>query len=178
MPASHPSTDGARRAGVGLRGEPSPAEPSAPRRQRALPQPWPRSLTAPAARRAPHPPTRPQCLTAPPGAVDGGGGRRRHLLLLLLTPAAGIYLAGEPALPGPAPTSTALPAAAGDKGEGPLSGSLAPHPSSWPGGRAAANTTPTPSESGAGGRHLSSSSKTALSAQSPSSPGPSRDAVS
>lgn len=53
------------------------------------------------------------------------------------SPADGIYLAGELALPGPAPTSTALPAAAGDKGEGPPSGALALHP---PPGQGAAAT--------------------------------------
>lgn len=139
-------------------------------RERCLsPAPAPSQLPPPTRPRA-----APRCLTAPPGAVEGGGGRpHRHLLI---SPTAGIYLAGEPALPGPAPTSTALPAAAGDKGEGPLRGALAPHP---PAGQAAAATPlPTPSESGAGGRHLSSSSETALSAQSPSSPEPSRDAVS
>lgn len=64
------------------------------------------------------------------GCKEAGGGTHRRLLLT--SPAAGIYLAGEPALPGPAPTSTALPAAAGDKGEGLLSGALAPQPSAAP----------------------------------------------
>ncbi|XP_072707709.1 uncharacterized protein [Ciconia boyciana] len=121
--------------GRGTAGGALAAEASAPRRQRALPPALPPLPHSPNGRARPTP-TRPRaaprCLTVPIGAVERGGGRH-----LLISPAAGIYLAGEPALPGPAPTSTALPAAAGDKGEGPLSGALAPHP---PPGQAAAFT--------------------------------------
>lgn len=85
-------------AGAGL----CPAA-SAPRRQsQRCPSPDPAPGTAPRAGRAPCPPTRPR---AAPGTVEGGGGCCRHPLT---SPAAGIYLAGEPALPGPAPTSNAL----------------------------------------------------------------------
>lgn len=80
----------------------APAAASAPGRQsERCPSPDPAPRTAPRAGRTPRPLTRPR---AAPGTVEGGGGCRHPLTSL----AAGIYLAGEPALPGPAPTSNAL----------------------------------------------------------------------
>lgn len=82
-------------------------------------------------------------------------------------PAARIYLAGEPPLHGPPPPAPRF------KRSGWRATERSPHPP--PGSR---YTSPTPSESGAGGRHLSSGSETAPSTQTPSDPGPSRDTVS
>lgn len=143
-----------------------PATGSAPgeaERALPLPQPRPRSAPRPGAHLA-----RPPGPRAAPGTVERGGGCHRPLT----SPAAGIYLAGEPALPGPAPPAMRLP---GDKGEGALSGALTPSPSGQAGG--SRYTAPAASEPGAGGRHLSSGSETAPSAQPPCGPGPSRDAV-
>lgn len=74
---------------------PPPGQSSASRASPLPSQPSGRAR-APTPRAAPHGPA------ASPGAVEGGGGRRYRLI----SPAATIYLAGEPALPGlppPAP---------------------------------------------------------------------------
>lgn len=77
-------------------------------------------------------PARPPARAAP-GTAAGGGGSRHPLA----SPAAGIYLAGEPALPGPAPTSNRLSRRSGRRG---TERSSPPSPSPQPAGRAAAAT--------------------------------------
>lgn len=88
-------------------------------------------------------------------------------------PPLGFTWPGSPRCPDLPPPAMRFP---GDKGEGARSGALTPHP---PAGRAGGTryTAPTASEPGAGGRHLSSGSETAPSAQPPCGPGPSWDAV-
>lgn len=107
------------------------AAASAPGRQsERCPSPDPAPRAAPRAGRAPRPPTRPR---AAPGTMEGGGGCCRPLT----SPAAGIYLAGEPALPGPVPTSNTLSRRKGRRG---TERSSHPSPSLQPAGRAAAAT--------------------------------------
>lgn len=131
-----------------------------PRAELCLPRvPAPLTAQRPGAR--PHP----TGSASRPGGLARGCGRRRgpplppHLPRRYDLPGRGARAART------APTGAALPAIR-------VTGHWA-KPS--PGSR---YTSPTPSESGAGGRHLSSGSETALSTQTPSDPGPSRDTVS
>lgn len=156
---------------------------SAPGRQsERCPSPDPAPRTAPRAGRAPARQPGPEQRPKPWKEAGAAAGPEQRpgpwkeagaAAAPLHPPPLGFTWPGSPRCPDLPPPEMRLH---GDKGEGALSGALTPHP---PAGRAGGSryTAPAASEPGAGGRHLSTGSETAPSAQPPCGPGPSWDTV-